>query len=51
MKLSQEQFENEKNYSATMYIADNLLNQKLITKKEHEKFCELASRKHTPIFG
>lgn len=51
MKISQERFESEKNYAVTMHIAQNLLNQKLITKKEYEKIRELASKKYNPIFS
>ena len=51
MKMSQRRFESEKNYAATMYIAQSLLNQKLITKKEYEKFCQLAAKKYNPIFS
>lgn len=51
MKLSQKRFESEKNYAATMHIADKLLSQKLITKKKYEKFRELAAEKYNPIFS
>ena len=51
MKLSQKRFESEKNYAVSMYIAEKLLSQKLITKKEYEKFRELAAKKYNPIFS
>ena len=51
MILSADRFEREKNYAATMHIAENLLSQKLITKKEYEKFRELAAKKYNPIFS
>ena len=51
MKMSQKRFESEKNYAATMYVAEKLLSQKLITKKEYEKFRELADKKYNPIFS
>ena len=51
MRLSADRFEREKNYSVTMYIAQELLSQKLIGKKEYEKFRELAAKKYNPIFS
>lgn len=45
MILSADRFEREKKYAVTMHIAENLLSQKVITKKEIEKFRELASEK------
>ncbi len=51
MILSADRFEREKNYAVTMHIAEKLLSQKLITKKEFEKFHELASKKYNPIFS
>lgn len=33
MKISEDRFEGEKNYSVTMHIAKNLLDQNLINKK------------------
>ena len=51
MKMSQGRFESEKNYAATMYIAEKLFSQKLITKKEYEKFCQLSAKKYNPIFS
>ncbi len=51
MKMSQKRFESEKNYAATMHIAEKLLSQTLITKKEFEKFRQLASKKYNPIFS
>ncbi len=51
MKLSADRFEREKNYSSTVYIAEKLFSQKLITKKEYEKFCQLAAKKYNPIFS
>ncbi len=51
MKLSADRFEREKNYSSTVYIARKLLSQNLITKKEYEKFRDLADKKYNPIFS
>lgn len=51
MKLSADRFGREKNYSVSMYIAEKLLSQKLITQKEYEKFRGLASKKCNPIFS
>ena len=36
MKISEDRFEGEKNYSVTMHIAKNLLDQNLINKKEYQ---------------
>lgn len=51
MKISKDRFEGEKNYSVTMHIAKNLLDQNLISKKEYEKIRELADKKYQPIFS
>ena len=51
MKISEDRFEGEKNYSVTMHIAKNLLDHNLINKKEYEKIRELSDKKYQPIFS
>lgn len=51
MRLNQEQFEKEKNYYVSIYLADKMLKNQLISKKEYLKICKLMNQKYHPILG
>lgn len=49
--MTDEQFEREKNYSVSIYLADKMLKKELINKKEYNKICDLMNKKYHPIFA
>jgi len=48
MTISNQQFEKEKSYSLSIYIAQKMLNLNLITPKEYKIICKNADNKHPP---
>lgn len=51
MTISNQQFEKEKNYSLSVYIAQKMLDLNLITPKEYKIICKNADKKYHPILG
>lgn len=49
--MSKEQFNSEKNYRVSLFIAKSMLSKKLITDKEYSKIDRMLIEKYKPIIG
>ena len=49
--MTNEQFQREKNYYASVYLVDKMLEKELLSKKEYHKVCKILSEKFKPILG
>lgn len=49
--MTAEQFEREKNYQVTLYIAKSMLEKELIDKKDFNRIRTMLIRKYKPIIG
>ena len=49
--MTKEQFEREKNYRISIYIAKSMLKQGLITKQEYKEIDTKLTKKYNPILG
>ncbi len=49
--MSREEFQNEKLYQTTMYIARKMFNEGLITEKEYCQIDTIFSEKYHPTLG
>lgn len=49
--MSKEEFNNEKLYQATMYIARKMLNEGLITEEEYRQIDTIFLEKYQPTLG